>query len=122
MTLTTIEIGNIVYSLITGIPVGISGLMTTLANMAVYQVENYTGEDISISAVAEMYQPATINLTIAQVLGQMEAQGIGTKEVRIGEISRTKGMVEGTSQNYKQLAYNQLADLPKKVNYYQTYT
>lgn len=120
-TLTTTEIGSIVYSLITGVPVGISGLMTTLSNMAVYQAENYTGNNIPIAAVPEAYQPAIINLTITQVLGQMEAQGLGTKSVNIGELSIAKGMVEGTSQSYKSMAYNQLNDLGHRMSYYTTW-
>jgi hypothetical protein len=120
-TLSTTEIGSITYNLVAGIPTGISGLMTTLANIAVYQIENYVGEDISISAVDEKYQPAAINFTISQTLGQMEAQGLGTKSVKLGELSVTKGMIDGTSQSFKSLAYSQLNDLPKKTNYYQTW-
>ena len=119
--LTTTEIGSIVYSLVSNIPIGISGLMTTLANMALYQAENYTGTDIPITAIPEAYQPAIINLTVVQVLGQMEAQGLGTKSVSIGELSISKGMVEGASENYKKLAYNQLNDLGCKTSYYTTW-
>ena len=119
-TLTTTEIGSIAYGLIDGIPTGVSGLMTTLANFAVYQIENYTGTDISVSSVAETYQPAAINLTVSQVLGQMEAQGLGTKAVKIGELSITKGMQEGTSKSFSDLAFKQLNDLGHKIAYYQT--
>ena len=121
-SLTNIEIGSIVYNLIAGIPVGISGTLSYLAELAVYTAENRTGNDISISSIEEMYQPAIINLTISQILGQMEAQGIGTKSVSIDTLSVSKGLVEGTSQNYKNLAYNQLNDLGHKMSYYQTYT
>ena len=120
-TLTTSEIGSIVYNLVTGIPVGLSGTLAFLAEMAVYQAENYTGNDISISAVPETYQPAVVNLTVAQALGQMEAQGLGTKAVSIGELSITKGMVEGMSQNYTSLAKSQLNDLGHKTSYYSTW-
>jgi len=120
--LTVTEIGSIVYNLISNIPVGISGLMTTLAEQSIYSIENYTGADISTTSVDEMYQPAAINLTVSSVLGQMEAQGMGTKSVSIGELTISKGMVEGASASYKNLAYSQLSDLPKKVNYYQTTT
>ena len=121
-TQTNIELGSIIYNLIENVPTLISGLLVNgfLVNQSVFMVENYTGENISTNAIVDTYQPPIINLTISQVLGQMEAQGIGTKSVSIGELSISKGMVEGTSQSFKQLAYNQLNDLPKKVNYYQT--
>ena len=120
-TLTNAEIGSIVYTLIGGVPTGISGLMTTLANMAVYQAENYTGTDIPITAVQEQYQPAVINLTVVQVLGQMEAQGIGTKSVKIGELSITKGMQEGTSKSFQSLAFSQLNELGHRLSYFQAW-
>jgi hypothetical protein len=122
-TYSTSELGSIIYNLIENIPTGISGLLVNgfLPEQSLQEVENYTGDDISTIAVPEKYQPSIINLSISQVLSQMEAQGLGTKSVKIGELSITKGMHEGTSQSFKQLAYSQLNDLPKKINYYQTW-
>ena len=120
--LTTTQIGSIVYTLIAGIPTGISGLMTTLTNQSVYMVNNYTGDSVQINSVDDKFQPAVTNLTISNVLSLMEAQGLGTKSISVGELSISKGMVEGTSQNYKKLAYNQLDDLGAKTSYYQTYS
>ena len=120
--LSNIELGSIVYNLIENIPTGISGTLPFLVDMAVYQAENYTGNNISTLSIGDTYQPAVINLTIAQVLGQMEAQGMGTKSVKIGELSIAKGMVEGTSTSYKNLAKNQLNDLGHKTSYYQSWS
>lgn len=120
-TLSNTEIGSIVYNLIQNIPTGISGLLVNgfLVDQSIYQAENYTGDTISTSAVIDKYQPAIINLTISQVLGQMEAQGIGTRSVSIGELSITKGMQDGTSNSFKQLAFTQLNDLGHHMSYYQ---
>jgi len=120
-TFSNIELGSIVYNLIDNIPTGISGALPFLVDMSVFTAENYTGNNIPVAAIIETYQPAIINLTIAQVLGQMEAQGLGTKAVKIGELSVTKGMQEGTSNSYKQLALDQLNDLGHKTSYYQTW-
>ena len=122
-TYSTSEIGSFVYNMISSIPEGISELLINgfIPEQSLIEVENYTGDDISIAAIPATYQPSIINLSISQVLGQMEAQGMGTKSVKIGELSINKGMVEGTSQNYKQMAYKQLENLPKNSNYYQTY-
>ena len=120
-TLSNIEIGSVVYNLIDNIPTGISGTLPYLVNIGAYTAENYTGNNIPVDAIIDTYQPAIINLTIGQVLGQMEAQGLGTKSVKIGELSITKGMQEGTSISFNQLGIKQLNDLGKNMSYYQTY-
>ena len=119
-TLSNAEIGSVIYNLISNIPTGVSGAtLTFLVNQAVYTAENYTGEDLDVSAITEPYQPAVINLTISNVLSLMESQGIGTKSVKIGELSISKGMVEGISESYKKLAMSQLNDLGYHMSYYQ---
>ena len=122
-TLTTSEIGSIVYNLIENIPTGISGLLVngTLPEQSIFQIENYTGDNISTSAIDEKYQPVCMNLTISQVLGQMESQGLGNQSLKLGELSINKGIATGNSENFKTLAYNQLKDIPKNINYYQTW-
>ena len=122
-TLSNTEIGSIVYNLTENIPTGISGLLVNgfLVDQAVYQAQNFTGDTISTSAIEDKYQPAIISLTISQTLGQMEAQGIGTKAVKIGELSIEKGMGMEVAKNYEKLGYNQLNDLGRKTSYYQTW-
>jgi len=123
VALSNAEIGSVVYNLIDNVPTGISGTnLTFLVNQAVYTAENYTGDDIPLTAIADTYQPAVVNLTISQVLGQMEAQGIGTKSVKIGELSISKGMQEGTSKSYSMLAHDQLNDLGRSISSYQTWS
>ena len=119
-TLTNAEIGSVVYNLIPNITTGVSGTLPFLVNQAVYTAENFTGDAISVSSIGEKYQPAVINLTISNVLSLMESQGLGTKSVSIGELSITKGMVDGTSQSYKDLAFNQLNELGHHMSYYQS--
>ena len=121
-TLSNVELGSVVYNLISGIPTGISGTLPFLVDQSVYQIRNYTGDTINVSSIAEKYQPATINLTISQVLGQMEAQGIGTKSVKIDTLSLTKGIQEGTSKSFSALAMSELNDLGKSVNFYQCWS
>ena len=119
--LSNTEIGSIVYGMIDGISVAVSGVLTSLVNQSVYTAENYTGNDISVTSIDEKYQPAVTNLTVSNVLSTMEAQGIGTKSVSVGELKITKGMVEGASQNFSNLAFSQLNGLGHSTSYYQTY-
>ena len=120
-TLTSTEIGSIVYNMITGIPVGISGILTTIANQQVYFAEQLIGNTIGITAIAEAYQPGLISLTAANVMELMEAQGMGTKSVSIGELSITKGMVDGTSKSLRDDGINKLKAIGERISYYQAW-
>jgi len=121
-TLTNLEIGSVVLGLVENVPSTISGLTATLVNNNVYTAELITGEDISINAIGESYQPGITSLTIGNVLGLMGAQGIGTKSVKIGELTISKGMIESSSQEWKNLGISQLKQGGEKVSYYQTFT
>ena len=118
-TLTSEEIGAIVYNLVDNIPTGISGLLTTLTNQSVYYAERFTGNTIGTTAIAETYQPAIINLTVGNVLGLMEAQGLGTQSVKIGELSVTKGMSNNSSSSFQSLADKQLSQIGQHASWYQ---
>lgn len=118
---TDTEIGSIVAGLIAGIPVGISGILTTIVDQQVYFAEQYINETIGITAIEDKYQPAIISLTSANVLELMEAQGLGTKSVKIGELSISKGMVEGTSKGLRNSAMEQLDVFGTKINSYQSW-
>jgi len=120
--LTNLEIGSVVLGLVENVPSTISGLTATLVNNNVYTAELITGEDISINAIGESYQPGITSLTIGNVLGLMGAQGIGTKSVKIGELTISKGMIESSSQEWKNLGISQLKQGGEKVSYYQTFT
>lgn len=117
-SLTNTEIGSVVNTIVENIPAGISGLMTTLVNQQIYFAEQYTGNTIGTN-VSDVYQPAIINLTVGNVLGLMEAQGLGTRSVSIGELSITKGMKEGASTDFKDLGIKQLQEIGQHMSYYQ---
>ena len=120
-TLTNLEIGSVVVTLVENVPSVISGLTATLVNNNVYLAENITGNDIPITAIGEVYQPGIISLTIANVLGLMDSQGIGTKSVKIGELTINKGMNETSSKEWKQLGLEQIKSIGEKVSYYQSW-
>jgi len=121
-SLTNEEIGSIVYSMISNIPDGISGVLTTMVNNQIYFSEQFIGVDIGITAVAEVYQPAVISLSASSVMQLMESQGIGTKSVSIGELKITKGMTNGTSTSLNQMGMEQLNAIGAKMSSYQTFT
>ena len=117
-TLTNLEIGSIVYNMVQNIPDVVSGTLSFQVDQAVFTAENYTGNDIPTNAIIETYQPAIINLTISNVLTLMEGQGLGTKSIKIDDLSTSKGLSEGTSQSFKEMGIKQLNDLGCKTSYY----
>lgn len=120
-TLSNADVGSVVYNLIDGIPVGISGTLPLLANNAVYFAEQFTGDAIGITAISEVYQPAIIDLTVSNVLSLMDAQGIGTKIVKIGELSIEKGMSQNSATLWKNMAMEKLNQIGQHVSSYQTW-
>ena len=120
-TLTNLEIGSVVLGLVEGVSDSISGLTATLVNNNVYTAELITGNSISIIAIGESYQAGITSMTIGNVLGLMSAQGIGTKAVKIGELSISKGLSEDASQAWINLGINQLKRVGERISYYQAW-
>ena len=121
-TLTNLEIGSVVVTLIENVPGDISGLTATLVNNNVFTANLITGGAESIDAIPETYQPGVTSMTIGDVLSLMSAQGIGTKSVKIGELSIAKGMNESSAQGWRELGISQLKEGGEKISSYQTWT
>jgi len=120
--LTNIEIGSIVYNLLSDIPVGISGLLIngTLVNQEIYFAEQVTGDSIG-TTVAEVYQPAIISLTVASVSELMESQGIGAQNISIGDISVNTGGQQGSSKSMREDGIRKLKAIGERISYYQAW-
>ena len=121
-SLSNVEIGSIVYNLIDNIPTGISGTLSILVTQAVNTANNFTGENISDSAITDAFQPAIIHLTMSNVLKLMEAQGIGTQSVKIGELSINKGMSNSASSEFENLGYQELKQIGQHISSYQCWS
>jgi len=118
MSLNNVQIGSVILNMIEDVPTNISG--TTLHNMIdqnIYFAEQFTGDTIGTS-VANKYQPAIISLTAGDVIRLMELQGIGTKSVKIGDISITKGIGESTSKQLKEDGMEKLKNLGQGISTY----
>jgi len=115
--LTSAEIGSIVLNLIEDIPDNISGILPTIVDQERFFVEQYTNDTIGTS-IADKYQPAIISLTSSSVLSFMESQGIGTKSVKIGDISITKGLGEQSSKLLRNDGMSKLNALGATVSFY----
>ncbi len=121
-TLTTTEIGSVVLGIVENVPAGITGLITTIVSQQVYFAEQMTGNTIGTTAIAEVYQPGIISLSVGNVLGLMSAQGIGTESVKIGELAISKGMNTQSASDWTNLGIKQIEGIGEPVKFYQTYS
>ncbi len=116
--LNNVGIGSIILNMVEGVPTTISG--ATLWNMVdqnIYFAEQFTGDTIGTSVV-NVYQPAIISLTAGDVVRLMEMQGLGTKSVKIGDISVTKGIGESTSKALRDNGMEKLRNLGQDITFY----
>lgn len=74
------------------IPTSISGaVLINIADMQRIFAQEYTGETIGSTTIAEKYQPALIDLTAANLLGIVETQGSNANSFTLGDLSVNKG-------------------------------
>jgi len=119
-TLNIGSIGGVILNMVEGVPITISG--ATLWNMIeqnIYFAEQFTGDSIGTSVV-DKYQPAIISLTTGDVIRLMEMQGLGTKNVRIGDMSITKGISEISSKEWKDNGMEKLSNLGEGISFYKS--
>ena len=103
--------------MVENIPDGISGTLPTMVDQNIYFAEQFTGDTIGTSVVNK-FQPAIISLTTGDVIKLMEAQGLGTKTVRIGDMSITKGIGENSSKQWKDDGMEKLRNLGEGISFY----
>ncbi len=122
VTLSNLEIGSVVYNLVENIPSSISGTLSLLVNNNVFYANQITNNSVSVDTISEAFQPGVTNMTIGDVLGLMSAQGIGTKSVKIGELSIAKGLSENSSQSWKDLGLSQIKRIGEQVSSFQVWS
>ena len=116
--LDNVQIGSVILNMVTGVPTTISGAaLWNMVDQNIYFAEQFTGDTIGTS-VANQYQPAIISLTTGDVLNLMESQGLGTKSVRIGDMSVTKGISEMSSKQWKNNGMEKLMNLGQDITFY----
>lgn len=119
-TRTNTEIADIVWNMIDGISDGVSGILPTIVDQQRFFAEQFTGDTIGEN-IAEMYQPAIISLTAGNVLELLTSQGLGTKSVKIGELSISKGMNEQSASMFTTDGINKLKALGTRMSFYKAW-
>ncbi len=121
VSLSDIEIGSVILNMIEDIPISISGLLPVLVDQEVYFAEKLTGASIGTSAISNEHQTAIISLAAAQVVRLMEMQGVDVSNIKLGDLSVSKGQGSATMVTSLQLredGIRKLENLGFKLNYY----
>lgn len=70
------------------IPTAVSGtVLNDLISQRINHIEQYTGQNIDDNSIAEKFQPAIINLSMAKLLLSIESNQGGINSARLGPLS-----------------------------------
>lgn len=116
------SIVNEVHNLIENIPVALSGTnMDNTVNRQIFHIENYTGQNVDSTAIADKFVPAVVDFTASEVLGAMEMLGVDAAEIKLGDFTVKKGSMSNTSaarQFFGRRAFNAMKYLGREVRYF----
>ena len=81
-----------IYNRTDNIPTTISGagLLNIIDNQRLF-MEEYTGDSIGSTSIAERFQPALIDLSMGDMFASMDTFGVDAAGYKIGDFSKNKG-------------------------------
>jgi len=109
-----------VLTLVDNVPTSISGALLGIADRKRVFSERYTNLTIGSTAIAEDYQAAILYLTIADVTGLMELQGVDATSYSLGDLSLSKGKgsnTDTTSDKFEALGMKELEQIGNRIGY-----
>ena len=96
--LTSTQIGSVVLNLIDGVPSNLSGTtLTFIVDSNRNFMQDELGVTIASTAIADKYQPALVSLTASEVTSAMQAIGVDSNNIKLGELSISTGGGAGGS-------------------------
>jgi len=102
------------------VPLGVSGNLIIIADVARQHVENYTGNIIGSNSIESQYQPAILDFARADTIDMINAQSGGEK-VRLAELSVEETGEEVSAEQYRILGELKLKPLGRKVSFARSY-
>ncbi len=119
--LDNVAIGSIVLNMVENVPTTISGAtLWNIVDNERFNAQNLTGDTISTS-IPEKYQPAIISLSASTVVRQMELTGADVSNIRLGDMSVSKGGQSNTAitaESLRQDGLTKLQNLGYSFTYY----
>ena len=120
--LSNVGIGSVILNMVENVPTTISG--ATLWNMIdqeIYFAEQFTGNTIGTTSVANVYQPAIISLASASVMNMMELTGADVSSLKLGDFTVGKGATSNVSSagaKMKEDGMEKLRNLGQSISFY----
>ena len=109
------SIRDVVYSGINPFPPSISGILLTIVNNSIFFVENWTGDSLGTTSIADKYQPSITDFSTANVLKLMAVQDLGVQSVSVGDISTNNSNLMAMSKQFEEKAFMELKSLNKGI-------
>jgi len=82
------------------VPVGVSGNLVIIADMARQHVANYTGDVIGSQSIGAKYQPAILDYAKADTIDLIQAQSGGEK-IKLADLSISETGEEMSAKQYR---------------------
>ena len=115
------SIANFLYNNFPGLPVGISGNLVIIADMARQTVANYTGVVIGSNSIEDKYQTVIVDFAKADVIDLVNAQQ-GGENISLADLSISETGEALSSNQYRLLAEFKLRALGKNYQFSQSLT
>ena len=110
------SVANFLMNCFPDIPVGVSGNLLAISDMARQHVENYTGVTIGSADIPDKYQPPIIDFAKADVIDLYNAQA-GGENISLADLSISEAGDAMSSQAYRTLAEMKLRTLGKNYQF-----
>jgi hypothetical protein len=98
------------------IPLGVSGNMIEIVDMARQHVENYCGNTIGSNSIAAKYQPAIVSFAKADVIDFVNAQA-GGEQISLAELSIDDKGEQMSAEQWRMLGELQLKALGTRIHF-----
>jgi len=109
-----------IYNRVENVSTAISGVLVSIVDDERLNVENYTGVSIGSTAIAEKYQPAILDLSLAKTLELMGIEGADVSSVSLGDFSLKQGAdsnINATAKYYRDSGMEKLKILGRKIKF-----
>lgn len=90
-----------VVTIVDSVPAGISGNLVSIADRQRQVINQYTGLDPGSVNITLKFQPALVNLTIADTLGLMQMTGADVNRIQLGDLNIYKGTESSLTEGMK---------------------
>ena len=107
-----------IFNSISPLSNNLSGLISTIVDQNVFFVEQFTGDTIGTSSIAERYQLPITNLATANIIKLMAVQDGGVKSVSVGDLSTDNSNLMELAKQYQEMGNMQLKALTGRIKFY----